>query len=433
MNDEEEYTRMKQDKELLERVNPVFNTAKMTVFQFAETGDKDAMSIAERLGLTSEETQNSSSSQISEVQTVVGNIMMEIRFLTTEAMAVEMGCRTVVDLPCGYMPRSIRFARAGRRYVGLDLPATIMEIEPVARSIIDPKQGGYVRYQAVDATNYDSMEKALEDSEGDICITTEGLLMYFGNSEAGELCDNIRQLLVKHGGCWITADPESGLQYMMITKAIYGDQLLKDMMNAKKRVQEKSDVTIAASDLIVKIQDGFEAGLKNAMAFLKNHGLKAERIPVSDYMPELTCLKDKPELQTAIREAMKQCAYWKITPLGEGVEASEKKTGKGFSIKAKRDGEQISMCLSGRVDTLTAPELLSCFEEIEKEGTIAGVSVDCKNLEYISSAGLRVLMIMHKKSINGLSLTGVKESVNEILKTTGFSDIWCVDARSTIL
>ena len=415
---------MNKDKELLERVNPVFNTAKMTVFQFAETGDKDAMAIAERLGLTSEETQNSNSTQISEVQTMVGNIMMEIRFLTTEAMAVETGCRTIVDLPCGYMPRAIRFSRKGRRYVGLDLPATIMEIEPVVRSIIDPKQGGSIRYQAVDATNYDSMEKALEDTDGDICITTEGLLMYFGNSEAGELCDNIRRLLVKHGGCWITADPESGLQYVMITKAIYGDRLLHDMMNAKKRVQEKSDVKIAASDLIVKVQDGFEAGLKKALAFLKDHGLKAERVLVGDYMPELACIKDKPELQRAVREAMKQCAYWRITPIGEDVSVPEKKAGKEFGIKAQRDGGQISMCISGRADTLTAPEILSCFEGIEKEGTIEGVSVDCRNLEYISSAGLRVLLIMHKKSTKGLSLTGVNESVNEILKTTGFGDIF---------
>lgn len=415
---------MKQDKELLERVNPIFNTAKMTVFQFAETGDKDAMFIAEKLGLTLEETQNSSSNQISEVQTVVGHVMMEIRFLATEAMAVETGCRTVVDLPCGYMPRAIRFAREGRRYVGLDLPATIMEIEPIVRSIIDPKQGEIIQYHAVDATNYDSLEKALEDSEGDFCITTEGLLMYFGNSEAGELCDNIRKLLVKNGGCWITADPESEQQYLAITKAIYGDQLFQDMMNAKKRVQEKSDAEIAASDLIVKTQNGFEEGVKDSQAFLKAHGLNAERVPVADYMPELTCLQDKPELQAAVKEAMKQCAYWKITPIDEGVSAPEKKAENEFRIEAERDGEQISMYISGRVDTLTAPEVLSCFEEIEKEGNIAGVSVDCKDLEYISSAGLRVWLIMHKKSINGLSLTNVSESVNEILETTGFSDFF---------
>ena len=121
---------------------------------------------------------------------------------------------------------------------------------------------------------------------------------------------------------------------------------------------------------------------------------------------------------------MKQCAYWRITPIGEDVSVPEKKAGKEFGIKAQRDGGQISMCISGRADTLTAPEILSCFEEIEKEGTIEGVSVDCRNLEYISSAGLRVLLIMHKKSTKGLSLTGVNESVNEILKTTGFGDIF---------
>ena len=196
------------------------------------------------------------------------------------------------------------------------------------------------------------------------------------------------------------------------------------MMNAKKRVQEKSDTKIAASDLVITMQDGFEGGTKKALAFLKAHGLQAERVPVADYMPELACLRDKPELQAAVKEAMKECAYWKITPVDEGVSAPEKKAENGFRMEAERDGEQIAMCISGRVDTLTAPEILSRFEEIEKEGNIAGISVDCRNLEYISSAGLRVLLIMHKKSINGLSLTGVSESVNEILETTGFRDLF---------
>ena len=51
---------MEYDQALLERVNPVFNTAKMTTYNLASTGDKDAKAICDSLGLTFDTTQNSS-------------------------------------------------------------------------------------------------------------------------------------------------------------------------------------------------------------------------------------------------------------------------------------------------------------------------------------------------------------------------------------
>ena len=52
------------------------------------------------------------------------------------------------------------------------------------------------------------------------------------------------------------------------------------------------------------------------------------------------------------------------------------------------------------------------------------MEVDCSRLEYISSAGLRVLLIMHKACTGGVSLHGENESVREILEQTGFDSIF---------
>ena len=52
------------DQTLMERVNPVFNTAKMTVYQLAATGNTDAAEIAKKLSLSFEKTQNSSSEYV---------------------------------------------------------------------------------------------------------------------------------------------------------------------------------------------------------------------------------------------------------------------------------------------------------------------------------------------------------------------------------
>lgn len=89
---------------LLEQVNPVFNTAKMTVFQLASMGDKDAAEIVGKLNLTFEETQNSSTSKTSPELMALNNIMLETRYRTSVAIAQHIGYQTFVDLPCGYTP-----------------------------------------------------------------------------------------------------------------------------------------------------------------------------------------------------------------------------------------------------------------------------------------------------------------------------------------
>ena len=97
---------MEYDLTLLERVNPVFNTAKMTTFNLASAGDEDAALICDKLGLT-EATQSSSTTTATADQKRISNIIMETRFRSTFAMAEETGIKNLVDLPCGYTSRGI--------------------------------------------------------------------------------------------------------------------------------------------------------------------------------------------------------------------------------------------------------------------------------------------------------------------------------------
>ncbi len=416
---------MEYDQALLERVNPVFNTAKMTTFDLASTGDKDAKAICDSLGLTFETTQNSSTTTTTPEQQKISGITVEIRFRSTFAMAEGTGYGTLVDLPCGYTPRGIKCAEKGIRYIGLDLPATISELEPAVRPMIEPSKSDLVRYMGVDATNYSSLEKALEGVEGEVCITTEGLLMYFTDSEAEALCDNIRKILAKHGGCWITADPEVTLQYIMTAMIVYGDRFEEIMKNSAQRVKDKSDVEIGNSRILVKPGKDAAENMKRSMSFLAAHGLKAERLTVADYMPELSVTKDEPEMAAALGEAMKKCAFWKITLAGD-INDTGKTDDKGFGIKTSINGNSLEMTLTGRVDTLTAPKVLEDFEKLEKDETIDSVSIDCSELEYISSAGLRVLLIMHKKCPGGVALSKVNDTVEEILEQTGFKEFFAI-------
>ena len=410
------------DYALLEKVNPVFNTAKMTLFQLAASGDADAGALARNMGLTLEATQNSATTRASAEQVLGGTIMLEIRYRTMARLAEESG-HTLVDLPCGYTPRAIEFAKKGLPYYGLDLPAVIQEASESITALIPSERRALAHFRVVDATNYASLEKALEDVDGPVCINTEGLLMYFTDSEAGALCDNIRRLLEKKGGCWYTADVECSLQYIIVMRALVGDRFMKIMKNASRQVKDKSDMLIGRNTLIASPAD-MAGGIQNTMAFLAKHGLKAERVNVAEHMPKLNSLdRVSPEQAAAIREGMKHSAFWRITPSGAAIALPASET-EGFHIDASMRNGTLFLALAGRLDTITAPSLLSFFERTGSARSMNAVEVDCSRLDYISSAGLRVLLIMHKACKGGVSLHGENEVVSEILSQTGFDSIF---------
>lgn len=92
-----------------------------------------------------------------------------------------------------------------------------------------------------------------------------------------------------------------------------------------------------------------------------------------------------------------------------------------MKIDFNKNEDILNISLDGRLDTITAPEL----EEFLKSNltSVTSVVIDCEKLEYISSAGLRVLLALNKKIKNCLSLVNVQELVMEVLEVTGFVDI----------
>ena len=98
-----------------------------------------------------------------------------------------------------------------------------------------------------------------------------------------------------------------------------------------------------------------------------------------------------------------------------------------MTIEIKRNAEETIIALAGRLDTTTAPALDKTINE-----DIAGVKnlvLDVKELEYISSAGLRVILGAQKKmqKIGSMKVTNVCEAVMEVFEMTGFSDILTIE------
>lgn len=94
-----------------------------------------------------------------------------------------------------------------------------------------------------------------------------------------------------------------------------------------------------------------------------------------------------------------------------------------LNINKTIEGGKAVFALEGRLDTVTAPDL-----EKELKDSLGGVSeltLDFEKLEYISSAGLRVLLATQKimSSQGSMKVTNVNETIMEIFEVTGFSDI----------
>ena len=138
------------------------------------------------------------------------------------------------------------------------------------------------------------------------------------------------------------------------------------------------------------------------------------------------------EIVAHVMQNMQKCAYWKITLLetGIGVQTADLKAD-SFDMQASIGNDVLVLNLKGRVDTLTAPNMLSLFERVTAEHMINAVEIDCSELEYISSAGLRVLLIMKKECKSGVKLSGINQVVREILEQTGFDSILDVSEEQT--
>ena len=94
-----------------------------------------------------------------------------------------------------------------------------------------------------------------------------------------------------------------------------------------------------------------------------------------------------------------------------------------MKIDKKKTGSELCITLTGRLDTNTAPEL-----ENVVQGSISGITsltFDFEKLDYISSAGLRVLLSAQKtmNDRGSMKIVHVNETIMEIFEVTGFVDI----------
>ena len=410
-------------QELREVVNPVFNTAKACLEFDANNGDPDSRLLLNTLGFESMMEQNAKQTVPPEMLAVARRLTpvfssyVESRFHCVNRLLSSRPDRTIIDLPCGYTARGIKMSHMGRNYYGFDLPAVIDTIAPAVAKISDGDEA--IHYAAVDATNYETMEAPLSGTAASLLITTEGLLMYLTQPELEEVFSNVHRLLQKHGGNWVLVDRTYYLNEQRIADVIlHGDMQAMGMFKA---VSAKGAGTMA--DIKTYNNVFFQGNDTEVRAFIQKMGFELREICMADYLPDrLVSLASLPQAEAGVREVFQTMFFWELT-------VREEKSGKTnenlpFAIESSFERGLFTVAIQGRMDTITAPELLQRFQEIPDKAT--SITVDAERMSYVSSAGLRVLLMMYKslEDKSRFKMLNVGEEVREILAVTGFDQFF---------
>ena len=395
------------NKELQKTVNPVYLTAKGTLGFLYRAKDPDAVALWPLIGL---ETNLQERAKL--IPPSISNcyrIAQQARYEINNTAALRSSAPNIVDLPSGYSPRGFRVSSAGKRYFGFDLPVVIDDMAPAAEKVMTPQQRSLSSYHAVDATNYQSMKEALGDVNGELCIVTEGLLGYFNESELVSLCQAIHRLLSEYGGTWMTAD----LSILRIYALTFGTLLKGEELSFMNSMKEKGG---GLADVKMNQNSLFLNGEEGALRFLEEQGFTVVAEPVTLYLP------DVPDVNDELRNAYRQMNM--LT-----MRVASPKTGKNpntelpFAVDSSVTEGKLLMKVQGRVDTLTATQLLKAFQDASPQAD--SIELDVEKMPYISSAGLRVLLIMRKsvKDKSCFKLFHIQPEVEKILKMTGFDTL----------
>lgn len=403
-------------------VNPTYYTAQATLFMLAGAGNTDAQEFIRDMGIqnTIVDKGKGQASPLSEADLsalkVGTGLAVEARYAAISRLLGKGDHRNVLDIACGFTPRSLFCHKAGIDYVGMDVPVVAEQLQAYAgKKYPDAKHATYV---GGDATNAASLEAAADLMDGELFISCEGLMGYLSRDEQEQFIGGIRAVLAKHGGAWYTTD--FGVDYeQFAARNMPSPEAAALYQTAKKQSMQQSNIFNGVFVLKTEAEK---------QAFLEANGLKVEKLPFYHGDENLQMLHAVlPEKKDAMLDQLGKSTFWKMT-LDTSAFVREKIAGAkevdNLRIDYAIEGNVLSCSPTGRIDTISAPVLL---EILEQNGAgLKEMKLDASNLEYISSAGLRVLLMAVKK-LGRVTVSNASEAVKEIFETTGFDQMMSVE------
>ena len=236
-------------------------------------------------------------------------------------------------------------------------------------------------------------------------------MQYLSRDEAEQFIGGIRQVLSGHGGAWYSSDWNVDYEQFS-TRNMSSPEGVKYYNETRRQIMKSSNVFNEG----VSFQSEDEK-----QSFLENHGLKVEKLPFYYGDENVAMLRAvAPDKMDARMDQLKKSSFWKMT-LDESSAVREKITGAkeidNLHVDCSAVGSRLICRIAGRIDTISAPALL---EVLEKNGDgFEELSVEAERLEYLSSAGLRVLLMASKK-FGKMSIRHASDAVKKIFADSGF-------------
>lgn len=236
----------------------------------------------------------------------VNHFYHEMRYTALNRYIDENGYTNVMDIACGFSPRGLVMAREGRHFVAAELEAVAVAGNGYLQKCLTADQKKLASYEAVDATDKTGIIAAADKMKGKICITMDGLMMYLSADEQAKVLQNIKTILQKHGGCFITCDFSERDFVTQAAITLYGEKGASDLYRESAKVYEST----AEADY----NEDFFDNAESAQKFIEAQGLQAKRIPLFDKPVKLYSNRKLNKEQNTRLEQLKTKEFlWVIT------------------------------------------------------------------------------------------------------------------------
>ena len=206
-------------------------------------------------------------------------LYQELNYAAAIEYVREKNYGNVLDLACSFSPRGMTLAQDGRKVIVGELDAVCV----LGDYFMDERAGENFRqnisYEVIPVGDFQIMMTNADKFAGKICIIEQGLMIYLEDEVRDSMFDNICDILHRHGGCMITSDFCQKKYFTETAAALYGKEEAPKLYAETKAIYEKVLEDKLADDVL---QDE-----KEAIEYLKAHGLRAEKVPLFKTTPKL--------------------------------------------------------------------------------------------------------------------------------------------------
>ena len=238
---------------------------------------------------------------------LVNSLYQELNYAAAMEYVRENNYNNVFDLACSLSPRAMILGDEGRRVVVGELQ-TVCLIGDWCVDEFGNKAKKNVSYDAFWLQDTEGMLASADKFTGEICIIEQGVMIYLASDVVDKMYDNLHAVLKKHGGCLITSDFVQKEYFTDAAKALFGEENAPTLYAETKAMYEK-----VFAD---KINDNFLQNEQEAIAYLKAHGLKAEKVPLFNKTPNLYIMSKLTPAQRQNVNALAAKNYlWVITAI----------------------------------------------------------------------------------------------------------------------